>query len=67
MSPLGVRAVIAERDELRYLLRKAAAELTKVESATGGGTLDMASLCQADLERLASIKSQVNLEQVRAA
>lgn len=30
LSPLGVRAIIAERDELRYQLRKAASELTKV-------------------------------------
>lgn len=31
LSPLGVRAVIAERDELRYQLRKAAQELGKVQ------------------------------------
>ena len=30
LSPLGVRAIIAERDALRYQLRKAAAELHKV-------------------------------------
>lgn len=60
----SVRAITAERDELRFLLRKAAAELNKVEAASGGGAFDMASLCLADLERLASIKSQVALEHV---
>ena len=30
LSPLGVQAVVAERNELRYQLRKAAAELSKV-------------------------------------
>ena len=32
LSPLGVRTVIAERDELKYQLRKASAELGKVEN-----------------------------------
>ncbi|EGD82983.1 hypothetical protein PTSG_03620 [Salpingoeca rosetta] len=61
MSPLGVRAVLAERDELRYQLRKAAQELAKVES-NGALGHDMASVCQRDLERIASIKSQMAVE-----
>eukprot|EP01147_Barroeca_monosierra_P006481 gene6481-9355_t len=61
LSPLGVRAVIAERDELRYQLRKAAQELGKAETFTVYGQ-DLPSFCQSDLDRLASIKSQVALE-----
>ncbi|EDQ88265.1 uncharacterized protein MONBRDRAFT_32920, partial [Monosiga brevicollis MX1] len=58
LSPLGVRAIIAERDELRYQLRKAAAELARIEAASGGRFHELPNLCLQDMERLAALKSQ---------
>eukprot|EP00056_Hartaetosiga_gracilis_P009129 m.130992 g.130992 ORF g.130992 m.130992 type:complete len:909 (-) comp13065_c5_seq1:70-2796(-) len=62
LSPLGVRAVIAERDELRYQLRKASQVLKKVESTTQIGH-DLGSVFQQDIDQLSAIKSSIELEQ----
>eukprot|EP00730_Choanoeca_flexa_P018063 TRINITY_DN8762_c0_g1_i2.p1 TRINITY_DN8762_c0_g1~~TRINITY_DN8762_c0_g1_i2.p1 ORF type:complete len:939 (+),score=307.98 TRINITY_DN8762_c0_g1_i2:181-2997(+) len=62
LSPLGVRTIIAERDALRYQLRKAAAELHKIEASSGGQLIELPNLCLNDMDRISSIKAQVVLE-----
>ena len=51
-----------ERNELRFQVRKAASELRKVEIAAGGTSIDVAKNCQEDMERLARLRSQIELE-----
>ena len=62
LSPLGVQAVVAERNELRHQVRKAAAELRKIEYASGGDSMDVVRLCAADMERMVQLRSQIELE-----
>eukprot|EP00053_Salpingoeca_punica_P017872 m.173034 g.173034 ORF g.173034 m.173034 type:complete len:1024 (-) comp17309_c1_seq2:302-3373(-) len=56
------QALLAERNELRFQVRKAASELRKVEIAAGGTSIDVAKNCQEDMERLARLRSQIELE-----
>ena len=62
MSPLAVRAMQAERDELRQQIRAAAAELQKIQHASGGRLSEVEASCQRDMERLARVRSQLTLE-----
>eukprot|EP00042_Codosiga_hollandica_P056699 m.824179 g.824179 ORF g.824179 m.824179 type:complete len:1032 (+) comp59405_c0_seq1:154-3249(+) len=67
LSPLGVQAVVAERNELRFQLRKAADELRKVTIASGGEDFDVVRMCQQDMERLAYIRGLVELDRDKLA
>jgi len=62
MSPLAVRAMQAERDELRHQVRQAAAELQKIQHAAGGRLPAVEQACQRDMERLARVRAQLVLE-----
>eukprot|EP00049_Salpingoeca_infusionum_P027957 m.35209 g.35209 ORF g.35209 m.35209 type:complete len:915 (+) comp9864_c0_seq1:151-2895(+) len=62
LSPLGIRAIISERDELRHQLQRTAAELAKFHSLTGGVDLSIEGYCQEDLDKIAALKSQIDFE-----
>ena len=55
---------MAERNQLRAQVRQAAAQIRVVENATSSThPLELVKLCQKDMERLAQLRSQVELEQ----
>jgi hypothetical protein len=63
MPPMQVQAVVAERNELRAQIRSAAAQLRAIEVASGGNPLQLVKICQTDMERMAKLRAQVELEQ----
>lgn len=63
MPPMQVQAVVAERNELRAQIRAASSQLRAIEVAAGGNPLELVKICQADMERMAKLRSQVELEQ----
>ena len=64
LSPLGVQAVVAERNELRYQLRAAAAELQKIE-ASQRALPDLVNLTEDDIARVSNIRRSMEMEQQR--
>ena len=62
MDANEVQAVIAERNELRVQVRQASAELHKIKVAMGGDPANLMRYCQADMARVAQLRSSVELE-----
>eukprot|EP00040_Diaphanoeca_grandis_P030944 m.183992 g.183992 ORF g.183992 m.183992 type:complete len:1141 (-) comp32175_c0_seq1:234-3656(-) len=62
MDANQVQAIVAERNELRVQVRQASAELHKVKVATGADGVSMLKYCQQDKERVAALRSAVELE-----
>lgn len=59
MTPLQIQQLVAERNQLRVQCRMAEAEVRKVDEASGGGFPSLVRMCQADMERLAKLRSAV--------
>eukprot|EP00047_Mylnosiga_fluctuans_P024809 m.170984 g.170984 ORF g.170984 m.170984 type:complete len:482 (-) comp9931_c0_seq25:1504-2949(-) len=56
-----VQASVAEHNDIRAQIRGCMTDLQMVEMASGGGTADVISMCQADMERLAHLRAVIEL------
>eukprot|EP00048_Salpingoeca_helianthica_P021469 m.12421 g.12421 ORF g.12421 m.12421 type:complete len:840 (-) comp6011_c0_seq2:224-2743(-) len=56
-----VQATVAERNDVRFQLRKALTDLERVEVAAGGRPADIVEMCHADMARLARLRADIEL------